>query len=197
MKKILSFLLFLSITLFISCRDASTKADHTDTLKKNTPDSVAKTDRITDNNIASAPAATDSNIIKNPAVTDILANIDKHLVSKPVYPAPGLKGGIVNGTVTVTNTLTNASFQKALIEVSILLADGKEYRTDYYLVINLEPGMTKTVKIPNTTQGSSVVSHIVKVKSPELTNSEYILTGNHYVPNDGPAGNDTGRAFPG
>jgi len=181
MRKLL-FVLFVSgVTFIISCGHASTKADPTDTLIKNTGDSMVKNERIPDNAPAAA-SSIDSNIVKSRGETDILVNIDKHLISKPVYPSPGTNGGIVNGSVTVENTLPHASFQKVLIEVSILLADGKEYRTDYYTVINLEPGMTKTVKIPNTTKGNSVVSHIVKIKSTELTNGEFILTGSHYTP---------------
>ncbi|MEO6611197.1 MAG: hypothetical protein ABIT05_03660 [Chitinophagaceae bacterium] len=182
MRKIYLLLPFSAVVIIlISCGHASTKADVSDTLIKNTSDSEIKKERIND----PAPQATtgmDSNIIKTRTETDILANIDQWLVSKVNYPVPGPNGGIVNGVVTVRNNLTDISFQKALVEVSILLADGKEYRTDYYTVINLEPGMTKTVKIPTTTRGNSVVSNIVKVKSTELTNGEWLLVGSHYVP---------------
>jgi hypothetical protein len=182
MKKI-NALLFLPaiVILLISCGHASTKADVTDTLIKNAGDSVVQKEQV--NNTAPAAAAPrDSSIVKPRGGTDILANIDQYLISKVNYPAPGPDGGIVNGYVTVMNSLPDISFQRAMVEVSILLADGTEYRTDYYTVINLEPGMTKSVKIPNTTRGNSVVSHMVKVKSTELTNGEWIMVGTHYVP---------------
>lgn len=114
---------------------------------------------------------------------DVLANINKYVVSTPTFNplTPGSEG-ISNCTVTIHNTLDNTSFQKVIAEVSIILADGKEYRTDYYTVVNLEPGDKKLVKIPNTTRGVKVTSRIVKVKSTELTNGESVTVGNGYVP---------------
>ena len=162
-----------------SCKDAATKADSSDSSSvKSEKKESNKKDRIQEN--APANSVTTDSIILNKA-GDILANIDKYLVSKPIYPAT-VTGGIVNGTVAVENTLPDVTFQKAIVEVSILLPDGKEYRTDYYTVQNIEPQTTKTVKIPNTTRGVSVLSHIVKVKSAELTNGEWVLVGSQYVP---------------
>jgi hypothetical protein len=113
---------------------------------------------------------------------EILANIDKYLVSKPDYPTPQASGGIINGKVTVENTLPDITFQKAIVEVSILLEDGKEYRTDYYILQNIEPGDIKTVQIPKTTRGTKVTSHIVKLKSDQLTNGEMVVVGSKLVP---------------
>lgn len=114
---------------------------------------------------------------------DVLANINQHLVTTQAFdpPASGAEG-ISNCMVTIHNTLRDATFQKAIIEVSILLADGKEYRTDYYTVVNIDPGQKKLVKIPNTTRGTKVTSRVVKVRSNELTKGESVTVGANYVP---------------
>ena len=183
MKKI-NLLAFLILAIGIaSCGDASTKADVSDTvIKKNLPGSDSGSNQQAQPDPPVAAPPNDSNIVNSKNESGILANIDKWLVSKTTYAEPGPAGGIVNGSVTVENTLPNTSFQKAMIEVNILLADGKVYRTDYYTVINLDPAVIKTVKIPPSTRGSSIVSHIIKVKSAELTKGEWILVGSHYTP---------------
>ena len=178
MKKINFTIIIVLIIILSSCKDSATKADQPDTTSiKAGKQEKSEKERIQNNSRANS-VTTDSIILNKNG--DILANIDKYLVSKPIYPAT-VTGGIVNGTVTVENTLPDATFQKAIVEVSILLPDGKEYRTDYYTVQNIEPQTTRTVKIPTTTRGVSVVSHIVKVKSAELTNGEWVLTGSQYV----------------
>jgi hypothetical protein len=114
---------------------------------------------------------------------DILSHIDKYLISTPNFTPPASKdGGITNATVTVENKLPEATFQKAFVEVSILLSDGKEYRTDYFTVINIGPGESKVISIPNAARGDRINSHIVKLKSAELTNGEMVLVGSRYVP---------------
>lgn len=182
MRKI-DFLLFLLFGFFIvSCGNAETKADRNagDTIeKKNIPDSVKEP--VPDSNSVKSGTARGISISTEP--DDILTNIDSYLVSKATFTSAGTSGGILNGVVTIENTLTDAGFQKAIIEVSILLTDGKEYRTDYYTIQNLEPGVKKTVRIPNTTRGASVICHVVKLKSAELTKGEMILVGSRYVPN--------------
>ena len=179
MKKIKFCILITLAIVMASCKDAATKADQSDSSSaKSEKKESNKKDRIQDNSPANS-VTTDSIVLNKTG--DILANIDKYLVSKPIYPAT-VTGGIVNGTVTVENTLPDVTFQKAIVEVSILLPDGKEYRTDYYTVQNIEPQTIKTVKIPTTTRGVSVLSHIVKVKSAELTNGEWVLVGSQYVP---------------
>lgn len=183
MKKIHSFL-FIAwvVSIACACGGAENKADPTPFDKSNpdTPDTIQKMpdEKAPDN--TTVKSGTARGLSTEPS--DILANIDSYLVSKPEYPPPAASGGIVNGMVVITNTLPDVTFQKAIAEVSILLPDGKEYRTDYYTVINIEPGGSKTVKIPNTTRGVTVLSHIVKVKSLELTNGEMVLVGNKYVP---------------
>lgn len=190
MKKINFMLIMIAATIFFAaCSDAETKADRSGSKQKKETDSAGNfipgrsDENILDNTTEKAmPPAGDTGQIKNDEPNEVLANIDKYLVTKASYPPPGANGGIVNGTVTVHNTLTDASFDRAMVEVRILLDDGKEYRTDFYTVINVEPGGTKTVKIPNTIRGNSVSTNVVKVKSNKLTNGEMIMVGSRYVP---------------
>ena len=104
----------------------------------------------------------------------ILANIDQYLVSTAAYPDPG--------TVTIKNTLPNITVQKAIIEVKILNASGAEARLDYYIVTNIEPGDSKTVKIASAAAGVSASCHVVKLNSNELTGGETIIVGSKYIP---------------
>ena len=133
------------------------------------PESTQPVDRSPD----VSPPATKPN--RNP---DIISRIDDHLVSTASF-TPGATGGMTNASVTVKNKLSNITIQRALLEVSIRNADGSEVRTDYYTVVNLEPGGSKLVPIPNQTKGSKMVLHIVKVKSDQLTNGEFVLAGSH------------------
>ena len=107
---------------------------------------------------------------------DILANIDQYLVSTATIPSPANEG-IQNASVSIKNTLSDVTFQKVIVEVSILTNEGAEFRTDYYVLQNVEPGETEKIKIPNATRGKSIVCHIVKLKSQELTNGEMVLVG--------------------
>ncbi len=171
--------------MLISCGGAATRADSADTTEKKNPGNNSNnTSRNTDDGIPgpdkNSSAATNTGAAK-PDINEILKNIDKYLVSNAVFPAPPAGGGISNGTVTVKNTLNDITFQKAILEVSILMSDGAEFRTDYYVLQNIEPGDVETVKLPNAARGTSVVSHIVKLKSDELTNGEMILVGSHYT----------------
>jgi len=95
-------------------------------------------------------------------------NIDRHLITTPHYPST--YGGITNGTVTVENTLPNVTFEKAIIEVSIIKANGDIYTRNYYTVEDIEPGDVKTISLPNTSRGTRVIPKVAKVKSKELTN---------------------------
>lgn len=127
-----------------------------------------------------APSGQARGLTTEPASTnkDILVNIDKYLVSSvQLTPTPG--GGYTQGLITVTNTLPAAGFQKALLEVATLKEDGSLLKTDYYTVINIEPGGgSKVVKLPDSKTGSKISTHILKVKSNELTDGEFVLTGN-------------------
>lgn len=115
----------------------------------------------------------------DPDNTEILAQIDKYLLSS-VQLSANPAGGFSHGIVTLTNTLSHASFQKVLLEVSILNEDGSLLRSDYYTVINIDAdGGTKIVKLPESKTGKKISTHIMKVKSNELTKGEFVLTGTH------------------
>ncbi|MBL7724947.1 MAG: hypothetical protein JNK27_12400 [Chitinophagaceae bacterium] len=177
-------LIFSFATFLVACNDTATKADSDDI-----PAEKKEVDNA--NTIAAPPTAgTDATIATLPdsskSATEsnkILANIDQYLLSSAVIPeSTSNADGFHGAAVKIENTLKKNSFQKIMVEVSILLADDKEYRTDYYTLYNIEPGSIKTIKIPNTSRGSKIVSHIVKVKSDELTKGEWVLTGSKFVP---------------
>jgi len=111
----------------------------------------------------------------------VLKNIDKFLVSTPTFSVTA--GGISNGTITVKNTFPSATIQKAFLEVTYLKADNSQIRSDYFTVINLDPGESKLVAIPNVPEATKIIAHIVKVKSNELTNGESVITGARYSGN--------------
>jgi hypothetical protein len=181
--KILIHLLFIfSLIILVSCKDAENKAVKIPPLenKKSDTDQKISGERIQDN--TGAKSSTAPVLTPKEKPNEILANIDQYLVSTAKFTAAA-KGGIADGTVTIQNTLADISFQKAFVEASILKENGQEYRTDYYTVINIEPGGTKVVKIPKTAQGVKIVTHIVKVKSLELTNGEMVLTGSRATAN--------------
>lgn len=108
-----------------------------------------------------------------------LAKIDQYLVSKPEF-TPAAGGGFTNAAIQLTNTLKNATFITATVEVSVLNDDNSLVSTDYYNAVNIEPGETKRIPIPNKSKGSRFVMHVVKVKSNELTNGESVMTGVHF-----------------
>jgi hypothetical protein len=184
MKKIHSlvacFLAIAIIYIIYGCGGAETKVSPPDKKPTDTQEQVDNTRRPVEEKIPekvpAAPSAKTGG--KN---DEILANIDQHLVSKASFNPPPASGGISNATVTVQNTLTDITIQKAILEVSILMADGAEFRTDYYVLQNIEPGDVETVKIPNAARGNSIVSHVVKLKSDQLTNGEMILVGARFV----------------
>jgi hypothetical protein len=167
----------------ISCGRANKKTDD-DTNRTINTDTVTRTDnskRPTEENIPGKNLSTPTNGGR-PTNNEILANIDQYLVSKSTFSPPPAAGGITNAGVTIQNMLPDITFQKAIIEVSILTADSAEFRTDYYVLQNIEPGEIETVKVPNASRGNSIVVHVVKLKSTELTNGEMVLVGNHFVP---------------
>ncbi len=183
MKRTILLTSLLATMAMISCGDSATKADtgddksfrlNSDTSKNQSADNNPVPADPNNTSASSGPAAVSA---KDPS-NEILANIDKHLVAKTSFdPIEPGKEGIVNGTVTLENRLEGISFQKAYVEVSIRLADGVEYRTDYYILQNIGPGESKLVRIPKTTRGNTIVCQVVKVKSEQLTNGELKLTG--------------------
>ncbi len=178
MKKLIYSFLLISFPFIIACNDSATKAG-TEEPKLTTPDRQA-----------SVPATDQTNVAKpdtmkaTPADNGILANIDKHLVSIIKFNElkPGTEG-IRNGLLTVQNKLSNAVIQKAIVEIKILLADNKEYRTEYITMVNIEPGTEKIARLPDADRGVKVTAHVVKIKSPELTNGETLATGIYFSSN--------------
>ncbi|MDZ4795422.1 MAG: hypothetical protein SGI83_14165 [Bacteroidota bacterium] len=127
-------------------------------------------------NNAGRPRGTTRGLTMEPG--DILAGIDEYLISKVEFKtAPA--GGFTNCLVTITNTLPDVTFQKAIVEVVIQKQDGAEVKRAYFTVLSIEPGMSKVIRVPNSTQGTQVMTQVVKVKSNELTKGEWELAGNH------------------
>jgi hypothetical protein len=67
------------------------------------------------------------------------------------------------------------------VEVSELNDAGVEQKTNFYTVLNLEPGDKKLVKIPSINANARLSVHVVKAKSAELTGGEMILVGSRYT----------------
>lgn len=164
----------LTATL-ISCGGAETKADPSADTDTNTERSGA--DKIPETSPAPAARA-DSSAMKS-GHNEILAHIDQYLISTTAYPADGASA---HATVTVKNTLSNITFQKAIIEIDIIAADGKLLKNDFYPIQNIEPGDMETIKLSGIAKGASIKSHVVKVKSNELTNGETVIVGALYEP---------------
>jgi hypothetical protein len=180
------FLLTLIVLNLSSCGEADTRPDAASAVKEpNTDTSKAESvEKIP----AAVPPVNDISIsttVTSPASnTDILTNIDNYLVSTHQFdPVANGKEGINNGSLTLENRLSGISIQKAYVEASIRLADGTEFRTDYYILQNIEPGESKMVRIPTSLRGTSIVSHVVKVKSEQLTGGELKLTGKRTATN--------------
>ena len=108
----------------------------------------------------------------------ILTHIDEYLVPKANVPEGK---GVKNATVTLQNTLTHITFQRAFVEVKIFDSEDMEIRTDYLTFQNIEPGDIKTRKIPDTPRGSTVQVKVVKLKCDSLTHGQSILVGEKYV----------------
>jgi hypothetical protein len=163
------------IIIMASCKGGENKADPSDQSLEPKTDTATTTPAPAEPGKKPAPSGQSRGIeLTEPA--DILLKIDAHLVSSAKYTAnPG--GGISDCIVTVTNTLPDVTFQKALVEVVIKRDDSIIVKTDYFTVINIEPGMSKVIKVPNNSQGSKVTTAVVKVKSTELTNGEFVLAG--------------------
>ena len=176
MKKILGISIIIASIIFTSCRNADTKADASDTLQKKLADTgFAKVQpeekpKKSGTTRSIEPDKPSGNHNKN----EILANIDRYLVSTAAYPDPG--------TVVIKNTLTNITVQKAILEVRLLNDNNAEVRLDYYIINNIDPGDSKTIKIAVSAAAVSASCHVVKLKSKELTGEETIMVGTKYVP---------------
>ena len=176
MKKLLSISVIVASIILTSCRSKDTNKDASDVVQKELADTVSVKVQP-DEKPETSNTARSVKPEKPAGIHDknkILANIDQYLVSTVSYPDPG--------TVVLKNTLRDASVQKAIIKVTILDANGAEARLDYYIVNNIEPGDSKTVKIAGAAAGVSAISHVVKLNSKELTAGETIIVGSKYVP---------------
>lgn len=186
MKKSITYIFFIPLVFLCasSCRDANTTTDATDSnnINSNQTDSTGRRSVTTVHEDVNGKNSTASgNIVVKKMPNEILANIDQHLLSKVSFSEQSVGGGINNGIVTIRNTLPDVTFQKVIVEVSILTETNEEYRTDYYTFQNVEPGDSKSAKMPKTSRGIKAVSHVVKLKSNELTNGEMILVGNKFA----------------
>lgn len=186
MKLLGAVIIFLAI-IWASCGSAGTKADTSEINIETITDTTAADTKNPKENIPINKTKIDQSNQARAALpstepAEILAKIDSYLASAAQYTVQP-SGGIVNCSVTVTNNLPDVTFQKALVEVSILNNDGSVIKTDYYTIINIEPGMSKVFKVPNSTHGSKIATSITKVKSSELTKGEWVLSGKHFVSN--------------
>lgn len=170
----------LTPALFIlaSCKGGENKANQSpedlpqqkDSVITSLPATPVAQDTTKDNRVI----AGQSRGIELTDTQDILANIEKHLTSAAQFRAvPG--GGISDCLITVTNTLPDATFQKVMIEVRIKKDVSTVLKREYYTLVNIGPGMSKVIKVPNYHLGSLVEASVLKVKSPELTNGEWVL----------------------
>jgi hypothetical protein len=175
--------------LFAACNGAETKADGSAEMDKNEmtgeepkADTSAETDknemtgaeRVPEEKMPEkkpAASSTPGNTSNIPNRNEIVAKIDQYLVST---------GNLAGATVTVKNTLSAITFQKAIVEVTFLGPDGKMIRTEYFTIQNIEPGDVETIKLANTAKVTSLVTHVVKIKSDALTNGEMVLSGTHF-----------------
>ncbi len=188
--KLIITLLTLSCVVLASCGSSETKTDSPKPELETKIDSVSSTtmpkesqENIKENTATKSGQSRGIEINPSDDPAKIIAKIDDYLVSSAQYTV-GASGGIQNCTVTITNSLPDVSFQKVLVEVSIQKDDTLIIKTDYYTVINIDPGMSKLVKIPNTLQGTKVITRIIKIKSNELTKGEWVLAGSRFVAPD-------------
>ncbi len=185
MKRISYLILVPALAvLFAACNGAETKADGSAEMDKNEmtgEGTIADTSAETDKNQMTgaervpekkpAASATPNNTSNIPNRSEIVAKIDQYLVST---------GNLAGATVTVKNTLSAITFQKAIVEVTFLGPDGKMIRSEYFTIQNIEPGDVETIKLANTAKVTSLVTHVVKIKSDALTNGEMVLSGTHF-----------------
>lgn len=170
--------------IFLSCGGSDSAKDESDPFNNKVvpPDSLVQLpveDKVPANTSKSDAAS--SSFSDNSK--EILSHIDRYLVSSTEFSLLAAGEGFNEAIVTLKNTLSDITIQKAFLEVSILTADDKEYRTDYYTLQNIEPGDIKSVKVSKSSRGVKITSHIVKLKSDILTNGEMILVGEHYTNN--------------
>lgn len=172
----------ITCILFIlsACGGAETKADTESEQTYNNTESAAGENISSGTPSASAPVSSPDSTASIPDDQEILSRIDRYLVSTPQFNADA--GGISNAVIQVRNTLPNTTFQKAIVEVNMIAADGKILRNDFYTIQNIEPGDLETIRLPATAKARTIQSHVVKLKSNALTRGEMILVGALYEP---------------
>jgi hypothetical protein len=170
MKQVRGFIIIAGMALMLhACGGAETKIDPEVTNVD--PDTV---EVQTEERVPTAEPR--SGTVVNPDLgnekNEILRNIDKHLVSSQT----------ASDRISVENKLSDADFQRVIVEVSEMDASGKPTRTNFYQIVNLDAGSTKVVKIPPITEGANIEIHIIKAKSDALTGGAMILVGSRYSP---------------
>jgi hypothetical protein len=190
------FLVIIFITGCRGCNDQAEKIQTKDSITINSPGvsvdtSTAKQEVDTSNNKTEEPGNAkkektnqtgpnrddDSRPVKKEP--GVLANIDNYLVSVPKFVA-GPNGGISQASITVRNTMSNTSFQRVMLEVTQLASNGSVIDIAYHNLVNLGPGESKEVSLPDNPKVAKIISHVVKVTSKELTNGESVITGAGY-----------------
>lgn len=160
MNKFSSYIIIAFVILLASCnssnKEKAASADTINIVGNNAPDTTAAKE--------STPTARTPADSESTGNDEILRNIDNYLVSK-----------IENGILTLENKLPDAIITKAVAQVT-----GPGVGPDYYNLINIDPGGSKTVRVKSNVAGQ--VCHIVKLSSNELTGGETILVGDHYTP---------------
>ena len=154
-----------------ACGGAETKVDPEAGSEFDTTNMSDNAGRPAEETVTTAPSRDTPGTSGAEEKHKILRNIDKHLVSTQS----------ASDRISVENTLADVSFQRVIVEVDELDAAGKITRTNFYQLINLEPGSTKVVKITAPNASAKVNLQIVKAKSDQLTGGEMILVGERYV----------------
>jgi len=172
MKKLFQFIIvtLVAITLF-ACNGAETKADNGTPEDKSEMKGLETVpeDKMPENQPAAS--AQPDTLASSTGGNEILSKIDSYLVSK---------NDLAKAAVTITNTLSNISFQKAIVEITFLDANGKAIKSEYFTIQNIEPGDIETIKLAPPEKTVSLETHIVKVKSNALTNGQMVLAGTHF-----------------
>ena len=171
MKRII-LLLMISAGLVVlqACGGTETKVDPEAGREFDTTNLSDNAGRPTEETVTPAPSRDTPGTSGAEEKHKILRNIDKHLVSTQS----------ASDRISVENTLADVAFQRVIVEVDELDASGKITRTNFYQLINLEPGSTKVVKITPPDPSAKVNLQIVKAKSDQLTGGEMILVGDRY-----------------
>lgn len=106
--------------------------------------------------------------------TEIIENIDQYLITKPNAEIDVVLGGVSNGSVSLQNTLDGVTFQKVVVEVTIIKDNGDAYRTELITFKNVETGDVQSSSFPDSNRGTSLKSRVIRIQSAELTDGKII-----------------------